>query len=165
MDKVWEAQIFSTGVVLFLIISLIVILYCACFLIKSRAVSASRKHKIVCGIIIAVLAIINLQNINDRYREFQYANRNAMIVEGHVENLQCDTNGADSFSVNDIYFSYPTMESSIGYDIPNREKGSMIKHDGQYVTITYYSKNGVNIITKIATTINDAPSSNNNFIK
>lgn len=164
MDKVWEAQIFSTGVVLFLIISLIVILYCACFLIKSHADSAPRKHKIVCGIIIAALAIINFQNISDRYREIQYANRNALIVEGYVENLQCDTNGADSFSVDDIYFSYPTLESSIGYDIPNREKGSLIKHDGQYVTITYYSQNGVNIITRIETSIDDAPGYNNSYI-
>ena len=74
-----------------------------------------------------------------------------MTVEGEVENFQYDLNGADSFLINGVNFSYPVMESSIGYDIPKREKNSVIEAEGQYVNITYYSKNGVNIITKIET--------------
>ena len=151
METVWEAQVFSTGVIVFLIVSLIVILYCTYFLIKSRSTSEWGVGKIVCIVLIAVLALINLQSIIDRYTELQYAHRNSTTVEGEVENFQYDLNGADSFSVNGVDFSIPVMESSIGYDIPKREKNSVIEAEGQYVNITYYSKYGVNIIIKIET--------------
>ena len=151
METVWEAQVFSTGVIVFLIVSLIVILYCAYFLIKSRSTPEWGVGKIVCIVLIAVLALINLQSIIDRYTELQYAHRNSTTVEGEVENFQYNLNGTDSFSVNGVNFSYPVMESSIGYDIPKREKNSVIEAEGQYVNITYYSKYGVNIIIKIET--------------
>ena len=151
METVWEAQVFSTGVIVFLIVSLIVILYCTYFLIKSRSTPEWGVGKIVCIVLIAVLVLINLQSIIDRYTELQYAHRNSTTVEGEVENFQYGINGADSFSVNGVNFSYPVMESSIGYDIPKREKNSVIKAEGQYVNITYYSKYGVNIIIKIET--------------
>ena len=122
METVWEAQVFSTGVITFLIISLIVVLYCTCFLIKSRSTPEWGVGKIVCIVLIAVLALINLQSIIDRYTELQYAHRNSTTIEGEVENFQYDLNGTDSFSVNGVNFSYPVMESSIGYDIPKREK-------------------------------------------
>ncbi len=151
MKTVWEAQVFSTGVIVFLIVSLIAILYCTYFLIKSRSTPEWGAGKIVCVVLIAVLALINLQSIIDRYTELQYARRNSTTVEGKVENFQYGVNGADSFSVNGVHFSYPAIESSIGYDIPKRERNSVIEAEGQYVNITYYSKNGVNIITKIET--------------
>ena len=122
METVWEAQVFSTGVIVFLIVSLIVILYCTYFLIKSRSTPEWGVGKIVCIVLIAVLALINLQSIIDRYTELQYAHRNSTTIEGEVENFQYDLNGTDSFSVNGVNFSYPVMESSIGYDIPKREK-------------------------------------------
>lgn len=151
METVWEAKVFSTGIILFLIVSVIVTLYCIYFLIKSRSTSEWGVGKIVCIVLIAVLALINLQSIIDRYTELQYAHRNSTTVEGEVENFQYDLNGADSFSVNGVDFSIPVMESSIGYDIPKREKNSVIEAEGQYVNITYYSKYGVNIIIKIET--------------
>ena len=151
METVWEAQVFSIGVITFLIISLIVVLYCTYFLIKSRSTPEWGVGKIVCIVLIAVLTLINLQSIIDRYTELQYAHRNSITVEGSVENFQYDLNGADSFSVNGVNFSYPVMETSIGYDIPKREKNSVIEAEGQYVKITYYNKSGVNIITKIET--------------
>lgn len=153
MEKVWEAKVFTTGVILFLIFSLIIVLCCVYFLIKSQSVSNFERGKIVCIVVLAVLLIINLQNISDRYNEIKYAERNSMVVEGQVENLQYYTNGADSFSVNGVFFSYPTSESAIGYNIPKREKNSIIQYEGQYVYITYYSKNEVNIITRIETVI------------
>ena len=151
METVWEAKVFSTGIILFLIVSVIVTLYCTYFLIKSRSNPEWGVGKIVCIVLIAVLALINLQSIIDRYTELQYAHRNSTTVEGSVENFQYDLNGADSFSVNGVDFSIPVMESSIGYDIPKREKNSVIEAEGQYVNITYYSKYGVNIIIKIET--------------
>ena len=151
METVWEAKVFSTGIILFLIVSVIVTLYCIYFLIKSRSTPEWGVGKIVCIVLIAVLALINLQSIIDRYTELQYAHRNSTTVEGSVENFQYDLNGADSFSVNGVDFSIPVMESSIGYDIPKREKNSVIEAEGQYVNITYYSKYGVNIIIKIET--------------
>ena len=151
METVWEAKVFSTGIILFLIVSVIVTLYCICFLIKSRSTPKWGVGKIVCIVLIAVLALINLQSIIDRYTELQYAHRNSTTVEGEVENFQYGINGADSFSVNGVDFSIPVMESSIGYDIPKREKNSVIEAEGQYVNITYYSKYGVNIIIKIDT--------------
>lgn len=151
METVWEAKVFSTGIILFLIVSVIVTLYCIYFLIKSRSTPEWGVGKIVCIVLIAVLALINLQSIIDRYTELQYAHRNSTTVEGEVENFQYDLNGADSFSVNGVDFSIPVMESSIGYDIPKREKNSVIEAEGQYVNITYYSKYGVNIIIKIET--------------
>ena len=153
MEKIWEASIFSTGVIVFLIISLIVILYCVCFSIKSRSAPDLEKEKIISIVIIAILTVINFQCIYDRYIELQYARRNSIVVEGEVENFHYDINGADSFSVNGVYFSYPVIETSIGYDIPKREKNSVIEHEGQYVKITYYTKSGVNIIIKIETII------------
>ena len=63
MKTVWEAQVFSTGVIVFLIVSLIVILYCTYFLIKSRSTPEWGVGKIVCIVLIAVLALINLQSI------------------------------------------------------------------------------------------------------
>ena len=151
METVWEAKVFSTGIILFLIVSVIVTLYCIYFLIKSRSTPEWGVGKIVCIVLIAVLALINLQSIIDRYTELQYAHRNSTTVEGEVENFQYGINGADSFSVNGVDFSIPVMESSIGYDIPKREKNSVIEAEGQYVNITYYSKYGVNIIIKIDT--------------
>ena len=151
METVWEAKVFSTGIILFLIVSVIVTLYCIYFLIKSRSTPEWGVGKIVCIVLIAVLALINLQSIIDRYTELQYAHRNSTTVEGEVENFQYGINGADSFSVNGVDFSIPVMESSIGYDIPKREKNSVIEAEGQYVNITYYSKYGVNIIIKIET--------------
>lgn len=151
METVWEAKVFSTGIILFLIVSVIVTLYCIYFLIKSRSTSEWGVGKIVCIVLIAVLALINLQSIIDRYTELQYAHRNSTTVEGEVENFQYGINGVDSFSVNGVDFSIPVMESSIGYDIPKREKNSVIEAEGQYVNITYYSKYGVNIIIKIDT--------------
>ena len=151
METVWEAKVFSTGIILFLIVSVIVTLYCIYFLIKSRSTPEWGVGKIVCIVLIAVLAFINLQSIIDRYTELQYAHRNSTTVEGEVENFQYGINGADSFSVNGVDFSIPVMESSIGYDIPKREKNSVIEAEGQYVNITYYSKYGVNIIIKIET--------------
>ncbi len=151
MKTVWEAQVFSTGVIAFLIVSLIVILYCTYFLIKSRSNPEWGVGKIVCIVLIAALALVNLQSIIDRYTELQYAHRNSTTVEGEVENFQYGLNGADSFSVNGVHFSYPVIESSIGYDIPKRERSSVIEAEGQYVNITYYSKYGVNIIIKIET--------------
>ncbi len=151
MKTVWEAQVFSTGVIFFLIVSLIAILYCTYFLIKSRSTPEWGKGKMICILVIVALALINLQSIVDRYTELQYAHRNSTTVEGEVENFQYGLNGADSFSVNGVNFSIPVMESSIGYDIPKRERNSVIEAEGQYVNITYYSKNGENIIVKIET--------------
>ena len=54
--------------------------------------------KIVCIALIAVLSLINLQSIIDRYTELQYSHRNSTTVEGEVENFQYNLNGADSFS-------------------------------------------------------------------
>lgn len=76
---------------------------------------------------------------------------NAVVVEGKVENFVCSANGSDSFSVNDVYFKYPTIDTSIGYDIPKRDKWAIITHEGQFVKITYFNNNGNNIIIKIET--------------
>ena len=86
METVWEAKVFSTGIILFLIVSVIVTLYCIYFLIKSRSTPEWGVGKIVCIALIAVLALINLQSIIDRYTELQYAHRNSTTVEGEVEN-------------------------------------------------------------------------------
>ena len=151
METVWEAEIFSPIVILFLVISLIVVFCCVWFLLKSKLTASPTRTKIISGVIIFVLVLINVQNIGDRYYEMQYAERNQTVVEGTVENFEYYTNGADSFSIGEVYFSYPTIQSSIGYDIPKRENNSVISHEGQYVRITYYTKDGVNIITRIET--------------
>ena len=61
METAWEAKVFSTGIILFLIVSVIVTLYCIYFLIKSRSTPEWGVGKIVCIALIAVLALINLQ--------------------------------------------------------------------------------------------------------
>ena len=153
MEKVWEARVFSTGATLFLIISLVIVIYCVYILKNTLSNSNSKVAKIVCIFVIATLVIINLLNINDRYTELKHAKMNAVVVEGKVENFVYSANGSDSFSVNDVYFKYPTIDTSIGYDIPKRDKGAIITHEGQFVKITYFNNNGNNIIIKIETTL------------
>lgn len=153
MEKVWEARVFSTSVTLFLIISLIIVVCCVYITKNILSQSDSKAPKIFCVFIISALVIINLQNINDRYTELKHAKMNALVIEGKVENLVCSTNGADSFSINDVYFIYPTSDTCIGYDIPKREQGALITNEGQHVKITYFNNNGVNIIIKIETTL------------
>ena len=152
MEKVWEARVFSTGATLFLIISLVIVIYCVYILKNTLSNSNSKVAKFVCIFVIATLVIINLLNISDRYTELKHAKMNAVVVEGKVENFVCSANGSDSFSVNDVYFKYPTIDTSIGYDIPKRDKGAIITHEGQFVKITYFNNNGNNIIIKIETT-------------
>lgn len=152
MEKVWEARVFSTGATLFLIISLVIVIYCVYILKNTLSNSNSKVAKIVCIFVITTLVIINLLNINDRYTELKHAKMNAVVVEGKVENFVYSANGSDSFSVNDVYFKYPTIDTSIGYDIPKRDKGAIITHEGQFVKITYFNNNGNNIIIKIETT-------------
>ena len=153
MEKVWEARVFSTGATLFLIISLVIVIYCVYILKNTLSNSNSKVAKTVCIFVIATLVIINLLNINDRYTELKHAKMNAVVVEGKVENFVYSANGSDSFSVNDVYFKYPTIDTSIGYDIPKRDKGAIITHEGQFVKITYFNNNGNNIIIKIETTL------------
>ena len=154
MEKVWEARVFSTGATLFLIISLVIVIYCVYILKNTLSNSNSKVNKIVCIFVIATLVIINLLNINDRYTELKHAKMNAVVVEGKVENFVYSANGSDSFSVNDVYFKYPTIDTSIGYDIPKRDKGAIITHEGQFVKITYFNNNNCNnIIIKIETTL------------
>lgn len=165
METVWEAKVLSPIVMLFLIISLIVVFYCVWFLLKSKLTASPMRTKIISSVIIFVLVLINIQSIGDRCYEMQYAERNQMLVEGTVENFQYYTNGSDSFSVSGVYFSYPTSQSAIGYDIPKRDNNSVIQHEGQHVRITYYTKDGSNIITRIETIAEETDASDSLLVK
>ena len=149
MTTLWEAKVFSDETIGFLAISIIVSFYVIFLFKKINTFSQSNVSKIVGVSIVSLLLIFNILNIRDRFSEMNYAKQNSLTVEGEVENFEYYTNGSDSFTCDGIYFSYPSLESSIGYDIPKRDKKSVINYEGQYVYITYYTRNEENIIIKI----------------
>lgn len=150
MRTLWKAQLISPSFIQFVCISVILIFITMLVFINIK----NGKRIVIRGIcILVVLSIICLDvyTWTSFNKELHYAEENKQIVEGTIDNFVTDINGAESFTVNNIFFSYPISDDIIGYNIPKRDRKGVISGEGQYVRITYYvpKNNNVNIIVKI----------------
>lgn len=160
MLTVWEARILSSSFITSIIICAVIIALCTIVYVKIDC-----KHTVfvrrICCIIILVTLLFVTNGIASTCIEWKYAQHNQFVIEGIIENFMSGPNGAESFTINGQAFSYPISNNLIGYDIPKRDKGSVITGEGQYVRLTYYYRSGVNIIIKIEINeLNDYPAEN-----
>lgn len=150
MLTVWEAHILSSSFIESAIICTLIIVFAAMIYVKIRCKHTALVRLGCCVIALSTLLVM-VNGIVSTYTQWRYAQHNQCVVEGSIENFVSDQNGAESFTVNGQFFSYPTSNHLIGYDIPQRDRGSVITGEGQYVRLTYYCRSGVNIIIKIET--------------
>lgn len=152
MQTVWEVRILSSSFVTSIIICALIIAMCIILCVKT-----SSKHTIlirrICSIIVFVMVLFVANGISSTYTEWIYAQNNKSATEGIIENFVSGPNGAESFTINGVAFSYPSSNNLIGYNIPKRDRGSVITGEGQYVRLTYYCRSGENIIIKIETNV------------
>ncbi len=148
MQTVWQAQLFSAEYIGFTIGSVVVALLCVVIFLKYN-MKYCLPVKICCIVVVAIIFCMNIMNFCFRLEEWNYANDHLMVVEGRVVDFNSGQNGAESFCIDDVEFSYPISSNLIGYDTPKRDKGSVISGNGQHVRLTYYNRDQVNIIVKI----------------
>lgn len=150
MQTVWESCIFSSSFVSSIIICILIIAICIIISIRING-----KHSILvrctCGIVVFMILLIAANGVASTCNEWKYAQLNHLVIEGTIENFVSGANGAESFTVSGVSFSYPFPNNLVGYDTPKRERGSVITGEGQYVRLTYYRRSGINIIIKIET--------------
>lgn len=150
MQILWEAKLFSLEYTVDLIMALLVMLLCVVGIKKFNRCH-KRWAEVVC--IVAVFLILHMFILNfcSRLKEWQYANNNLMSVEGEVVDFDIGQTGPESFSINGVAFCYPVADPTalIAYDITQREHGSVITGDGQYLRVTYYCMGGKNFIFRI----------------
>lgn len=149
MQTVWEAEFPSADFILSVIISLAVMLLAVAVFFKKK-----KSHPVfvrcVCAAVFLAAASFLVFIIPYSHSEWRYAQEHLLTVEGEIEHFSAGPNGSEHFSVQNVYFSYPSEEGGLfGYNIPKRDRGSVIEGNGQYVRLTYYSLEGVNSILKI----------------
>ena len=145
MHTVWEARFFTLTFMIFIFICLLVTVLSVILFIKIHKAFV----RCACVIAFAFSLIFMSFSLLSRYDEWCYSKNNQLIVEGKIENFISGNNGAESFIVNGTQFAYPISDSLIGYNITQRDYGSVIDGNGQYVRLYFYSRDGVNIIVKI----------------
>ena len=148
MQIVWEARFFSTELIMLIFCCLLTITISVIFFIKK-----SNKHPVISRCISAVVFVLALEFLVSScifaIDDWNFAKNNRIVVEGTVENFSGGNNGADSFTVNGVYFSLPDADSNLyAYDCARRD-GGVIYGNGQNVRLTYCVQNGVNSILKI----------------
>lgn len=148
MLTVWEARILSSSFITSIIISALIIVVCTIVFVKIDSKHTSLV-RCICCVIVFVTVLFVANGISSTCIEWKYAQHNQSVTEGIIEDFVSGPNGAENFTINGILFSYPTSNNLIGYNIPKRDKGSVITGEGQYVRLTYYCRSGVNIIIKI----------------
>lgn len=148
MQTVWQARILSSTFITSIIICILIITLCIIVFIR-----INRKYAVlvrcICGIVVLVVFLFAVNGVVSTCNEWKYAQHNQFVIEGTIENFVSGENGAESFTINGTTFSYPISDSLIGYNIPQRDTGSVIIGEGQYVRLTCYSRSGVNVIIKI----------------
>ena len=148
MQTIWEARFYSSEYLYFIFITCSIILLCIIVFLKYGN-NHTMHIKLGCIAVIVLTLCINIFNYSCRLDEWKYAKQNLTSIEGSIDNYVSEQNGAESFSIGSVSFSYPVSDSLIGYDLTRRDFGHVIKGNGQYVRITYYCQNGVNIIYRI----------------
>ena len=127
-----------------------------CFLkVRREYVLIVRTLCVIVGISILCFDLVMTCTLVD---EWHYAQNHEKKVEGMVTNFVSEINGAESFSVEGVHFSYPINDNIIGYNLTARDRGSVIRGDEQYLRLTYYNRDNVNIITKIECEVNELDS-------
>ncbi len=129
-----------------IIIMVLILVIKKCFKFKNP-----KRCRIICLIIVCVLVFANIDIIISKKLEFDLATKNAITIEGPIENFHTSQNGVESFYIGDEFFEYPLFESFIGYSYPKRDlQKSVISGEGQYVKLTYYkTRDNNNAIIKI----------------
>ncbi len=97
--------------------------------------------------VVTTLFFVGVNNYNyDKYNE--YKNGEYSVAEGYITDYSAPTGRVESFTVNEIYFSY-LPNNSFGYAVAGSDGGAINKN-GIYVKIYYIvDSNGDNCIMKL----------------
>lgn len=154
MQTIWEAQIVSSKVIVPMLLSAFVLFISVVVFLRNRGAYVLIVRTLCVIIFISILSF-DFVAIRTVVNEQQYAQIHQKKIEGMITDFVSESNGAESFSVNGVHFSYPISDSVMGYDLTVRDKDSVIRGNTQYVRLTYYTRDDVNVIIKIESEVNE----------
>jgi len=154
MQTIWEAQIVSSKVIVLIFLSVLLLFLSVMGFLRAKGtyVLIARTLCVIIFIFILDFDFVAIRTVVD---EQQYAQAHQKKIEGMITDFVSESNGAESFSVNGVHFSYPISDSVMGYDLTVRDKDSVIRGNKQYVRLTYYTRDDVNVIIKIESEVNE----------
>jgi len=101
--------------------------------------------------LIGILVTVTIELTEQKMFKDIIENQDYMIVEGRVVNfspIDSLNNLHESFTISEVKFTYSENDDFYGYS-KIFKNGGVIKSNGQYLRINYYSVEGQNIICKI----------------